>query len=201
MGDEEGRVATIREGKGEVTELLFFDLKSKSVTRRLDIGHAPTDRSNSKCRFLAIKKGKFYISDLGLHHIYVMDSATGQLLLKVGKYGSEAGCLDSPAGLAVDDDGNMLVADSKNHRISVFSPKGDFLGVSKLPEVKRPSSLLLEPNTNQLFVLNLAGYIALVKYKLGSLLKSWCKLSTKSHCCVASWQFQCYFCCEVLHLY
>ena len=42
---------------------------------------------------------------------------------KVGKYGSEAGCLDNPAGLAVDDDGNMLVADSKNHRISVFSPK------------------------------------------------------------------------------
>ena len=27
--------------------------------------------------------------------------------------------------------------------------QGDFLGLSKLPEVKRPSSLLLEPNTNQ----------------------------------------------------
>ena len=48
--DEEGRVATIKEGKGEAIELLFFDLKSKSVTRRLDIGHALTDRNNSKCR-------------------------------------------------------------------------------------------------------------------------------------------------------
>ena len=42
---------------------------------------------------------------------------------KVGKFGSEAGRLDNPAGLAVDGHGNMLVADSKNHRISVFSPK------------------------------------------------------------------------------
>ena len=50
--DEEGRVATIREGKGEATELLFFDLESKSVTRRLDIGHALTDRANSKCRLM-----------------------------------------------------------------------------------------------------------------------------------------------------
>jgi len=166
--DEEGRVATIKEGKGEAIELLFFDLKSKSVTRRLDIGHALTDRTNSKCRFLAIKRGKFYISDLGLHHIYVMDSTSGLLLLKVGKFGSEAGCLDNPAGLAVDDHGNMLVADSKNHRISVFSSKGDFIGISKLPEIRRPSSLLLEPNTTQLFVLNLAGYTALVKYRLGS---------------------------------
>ena len=98
--DEEGRVATIKEGKSEATELLFFDLRSKNVTSRLDIDHAITDRTNSKCRFthsvttynyhhclvrfLAIKKGKFYISDLGLHHIYVMDSTTGRLLLVSG---------------------------------------------------------------------------------------------------------------------
>ena len=34
-------------------------------------------------RFLAIKRGKFYISDLGLHHIYVIDSRTGLLLLVI----------------------------------------------------------------------------------------------------------------------
>ena len=49
--DEEGRVVTIKEDKSEVTELLFYDLKSKRVTRRLDIDHAITDRTNSKCRF------------------------------------------------------------------------------------------------------------------------------------------------------
>ena len=37
--DEEGRVVTIKEGKSKATELLFFDLKSKRVTRRLGIGH------------------------------------------------------------------------------------------------------------------------------------------------------------------
>ena len=34
-------------------------------------------------RFLAVKRGKFYISDLGLHHIYVIDSTTGLLLLVI----------------------------------------------------------------------------------------------------------------------
>ena len=48
--DEEGRVVTIKEGKSEATELLFFDLKSKRVTRRLGIGHALTDGTKSKCR-------------------------------------------------------------------------------------------------------------------------------------------------------
>ena len=48
------------------------------------------------------------------HHAYYQ---------RVGNFGSEAGCLDNPAGLAVDGECNMLVADSKNHRISVFSPK------------------------------------------------------------------------------
>ena len=49
--DEEGRVVTIKEGKSEDTELLFFDLKSKRVTRRLGISHALSDGANSKCRF------------------------------------------------------------------------------------------------------------------------------------------------------
>ena len=36
-----------------------------------------------------------------------------------------------------------------HYDIDFFGFQGDFLGLSKLPEVKRPSSLLLEPNTNQ----------------------------------------------------
>ena len=52
--------------------------------------------------------------------------------------GSEAGCLDNPAGLAVDGEGNMLVADSKNHRISVFSPK---VAVSPREDIRKNISL------------------------------------------------------------
>ena len=57
----------------------------------------------------------------------------------MGKLGSEAGCLDNPAGLAVDGEGNMLVADSKNHRISVFSPK---VAVSPREGIRKTSQLV-----------------------------------------------------------
>ena len=62
--------------------------------------------------------------------------------------------------------GNMVVADSRNHRLCVFSPQGKFLGQPKLPEVRRPSGLVLSHDTRELFVLNLSGQHALVKYKL-----------------------------------
>ena len=85
---------------------------------------------------------------------------------RFGKSGSGPGCFSDPAGLGVDGLGNMVVADSRNHRLCVFSPQGKFLGQPKLPEVRRPSGLVLGHNTRDLFVLNLSGQHALVKYKL-----------------------------------
>jgi len=32
-----------------------------------------------------------------------------------------------PQGVAVDQEGNIIVADSKNHRIQIFQPNGNFL--------------------------------------------------------------------------
>lgn len=48
-------------------------------------------------------------------------------LAEFGEFGSGVGQLDSPAGAAVDGDGNLLIADSGNDRISVFAGDGGFL--------------------------------------------------------------------------
>ena len=88
------------------------------------------------------------------------------LLQKFGKSGSGPGCFDDPAGLVVDSEGSMVVADSKNHRLCVFNTRGEFLGQPKLPEVRRPSGLLLHRGTGSLYVLNLSNQHALVKYRL-----------------------------------
>ena len=44
-----------------------------------------------------------------------------------GGQGSAEGHLMRPQGLAVDSMGNIVVADTRNHRIVVFHPNGHFL--------------------------------------------------------------------------
>jgi uncharacterized protein (TIGR03663 family) len=51
----------------------------------------------------------------------------GQVI--IGKPGGARGQFSAPAGLAVDGEGNLYVADSGNHRIQKFDGDGHFLGV------------------------------------------------------------------------
>src|SRR5438067_13038455 len=46
-----------------------------------------------------------------------------------GGKGTGRGQFDSPAGIALDSNGNILVADTGNGRIEKFSPTGSFLSV------------------------------------------------------------------------
>jgi DNA-binding beta-propeller fold protein YncE len=46
-----------------------------------------------------------------------------------GGKGTEKGEFDSPTGIAVDGNGNILVADTNNGRIEKFSPTGAFLSI------------------------------------------------------------------------
>ncbi len=41
--------------------------------------------------------------------------------------GAEPGKFNEPRGLAIDDKGNLYVADSRNHRIQVISPQGEYM--------------------------------------------------------------------------
>src|SRR5438046_3180142 len=46
-----------------------------------------------------------------------------------GSRGTDEGQFDSPMGIAVDANGNILVADTNNGRIEKFSPTGTFLSI------------------------------------------------------------------------
>lgn len=52
-----------------------------------------------------------------LQHEYAFEAAWGS-------YGSAAGQFDTPAGVAVGDDGSVYVADSNNHRVQKFTVDG-----------------------------------------------------------------------------
>jgi DNA-binding beta-propeller fold protein YncE len=57
----------------------------------------------------------------------VFDSS-GKFLRKWGATGSGDGELMRPAGLAVEKNGNIIVVDSGNNRLQVFTPDGKFVG-------------------------------------------------------------------------
>ena len=62
--------------------------------------------------------------DLGLNRVYVVDAASLELLLEFGGTGTGPGCFQDAAGLGVDGAGNVVVADSKNHRLALFDQTG-----------------------------------------------------------------------------
>ena len=95
-----------------------------------------------------------------------------------GSSGRGIGEFIDPAGIALDSQGNMIVADARNHRLQVqpsrnfqgsycyfqttfqlFSKKRDPLGVVKLDTaLRRPSGIVFDDDLNQnpvLYVANL----------------------------------------------
>jgi DNA-binding beta-propeller fold protein YncE len=68
---------------------------------------------------LALGLSKIYIADTNAHRVVVLDQ-TGRVLQTWGGQGGDPGQFRSPAGIALDEDGRVYVADTKNNRIQVF---------------------------------------------------------------------------------
>ena len=68
-------------------------------------------------------------------------------MLEGGK-GTGKGEFDMPAGIAVDGNGNVLVADTNNRRIEEFSPTGAFLSILGQGELAGPNGIAVDHNGN-----------------------------------------------------
>ena len=84
--------------------------------------------TRSKCWFLTAKGCKLYITDTGHGKLYIVDLQSGDQSV-FGFMGSKDKRLDAPAGLLVDDGGNLLICDSGNNRLVLFSESGQFVRV------------------------------------------------------------------------
>jgi sugar lactone lactonase YvrE len=73
-----------------------------------------------------------YVSDVELDQVMVYDLDTHKLLRKMGTTGQKhslttPGDFAMPGGMAVDQEGNLYVADTMNNRIEVFDADGKFI--------------------------------------------------------------------------
>lgn len=106
--------------------VLIFDKNHKAqdvITEGMvDPGGLAIDTRN---RFL-------YVTDIALDQVLVYDADTLKLLRKIGTTGhnhelTTPGDFSKPAGVAVDGEGNVYVADTMNDRIEIFDADGQFI--------------------------------------------------------------------------
>ena len=70
------------------------------------------------------------VTELSNHkpRVQIFDSG-GNCLRSFGRHGSNQGEFENPRGICFDKNGNIVIADSGNHRIQIFSGKGKYMGM------------------------------------------------------------------------
>ena len=90
-------------------------------------------------------------------HCVTIFSPTGEKLQSFGSKDSGHGQFKDPCGMAVDDDGNILIVDTDNHHIQKLTIDGKFItAVGKLGreplEFRSPFSVAFHPKSKKLYV-------------------------------------------------
>ena len=88
--------------------------------------------------------------------LYLLPLAYSQqfyYILSLGSFGTGTGKLSEPAGIALDQEGNVYVADTGNNRIQVFSSNGTYIskwGVygNRNGTLKSPEGITLDQEGN-----------------------------------------------------
>ena len=106
------------------------------------------------------QRGEVVVTEVGRHCVSVLSpSHGGGKLRSLGTHGSDQGQLNHPYGVAVDDDGNFLVADGKNHRIQKFTADDQFLAAvgthgSGPLRFSRPTDIAINASNNKVYVVD-----------------------------------------------
>ena len=95
-------------------------------------------------------RGEVVVSEYGADRVSVF-SVTGEKLRSFGTHGSGEGQLKDPRGVAVDAEGNILVADSSNHRIQKFTAEGQFLTAVGRP-LQQPRCIAFNTRNSKVYV-------------------------------------------------
>jgi len=183
--DDEGKIVTINHNPSSedsttkitapnTTDVFFIDKISDRVLKRIEMVDLIIDAAESLqnqslqpemsfCKSLAFRNKKLYVVDHGLDCIFIL-SKDGTESEMFGRRGNNGGEFRDPAGLVVDDDGTMMVVDSRNHRLQLIDDKLWFAGMVEVdPPLARPSGIFVEGM--DILVTNYQGK-SVVRYKI-----------------------------------
>lgn len=108
-----------------------------------------------------------YITDPGAHIVHIYDSNGKYILIK----DAESNELQSPIGIAVDEDGKIYVTDSALRKVLVFDKNSKFSHeIGSSDKFKRPSGIAL--TKNRIYVIDTHLHSVLVFNKKGEFLFS-----------------------------
>ena len=92
---------------------------------------------------------------MGLDFVYVIPTSSSNDASMFGGRGKGPGEFRDPTGIDVDDSGNMVVVDSRNHRLQIFNSDAEFIGfIATDAHFSRPMSLLIDFKSRDLLVTN-----------------------------------------------
>ena len=95
-------------------------------------------------------------NNTGEHYVTIF-SPTGEKLRSFGSKGSGHGRFNGPRGVAVDDNGNILVVDLYNNCIQKFTPDGTFITTvgkkgNNLLEFNQPVGIAIHPLNKRVYI-------------------------------------------------
>ena len=98
--------------------------------------------------------------------MFVLNTVNSDQAVMYGRRGRNKLEFRDPSGIAVDDVGNMLVVDSRNHRLQLVSEDMEYLGVVRTDTpLTRPGKVHLDTVNKQILVTNQLSK-TLVRYQL-----------------------------------
>lgn len=127
-------------------------------------------------------KGQLYVADTLANEVCTFDLASGKLVRRFGRRGTDPGQFNMPTHLCLDSAGRLYVSDSMNFRVQIFSPDGKFVnqigrlgdasGFTAVPKGVAVDSLghiyLVDSLFSAVQIFNLQGEFLLNVGKVGS---------------------------------
>ena len=139
---------------------------------------------------ITVSKEHVFITDAGLHALLQFDRNRYELVKRTGTQGSEDGQFNYPRGLCIDFNGDVLVADNRNNRVSVFSKYLIFIFNIGIGHLKDPEDVKLTPDS-VVVVLDRSPKCVHFYSKNGHLLKSCISQEQGPDCLVNQPSFFC----------
>ena len=96
---------------------------------------------------ITVSNEHVFITDMGHNAVLQFDINSHKLVTRTGTQGSEDGQFNYPNGMCIDYNGDVLVADNGNRRVSVFSKDLIFISNIGIGQQKAPTDVKLTPDS------------------------------------------------------